>query len=416
MCDETIKISIVVPIYNVEDYVKTCIESIIGQSYNNLEIILVDDGSTDCCPEICDDYAKKDERIHLIHKTNGGLISARKAGVAAATGDYVLYVDGDDWIEQDRVEVLVRDGITPTHADMIHLSGYSSDFGKKSMRYVFDVPIKLFENDEIENEVFPLLSKEGGTAFNMAVKGVLWTWAIRRELLLRNQMLVDDRVTVGEDLLCVCFCLMEAKSVMTIQQGGYHYIQRVSSMVYKAVSAPEKGLSQMKIWYQGMKNQLEQKHASEKIRKVCSHLAIHAIMNSNYDLLLQKFPDYLFPFSKVNSGARIVVYGAGRIGYSLVQSLDKSKACSVVLWVDKNQNRPTVPGYAISSRDAIFSADYDYIVVAIMNANIAKEIKRSLISDGIPEEKIATMDAGVISEEAIPDEIRDFQHEFDAGV
>ena len=134
MRDETVKISIVVPIYNVEDYVKSCIESIIGQTYRNLEIILVDDGSTDCCPEICDDYAKKDSRVHVIHKRNGGLVSARKAGLAAATGDYVLAVDVDDWIEKDRVEVLVRDGILLTHADMIYLSGYTLDFEEEKKK------------------------------------------------------------------------------------------------------------------------------------------------------------------------------------------------------------------------------------------------------------------------------------------
>lgn len=405
MSNETIRMSIIVPIYNVEDYVRPCIESIIGQLYKNLEIILVDDGSTDRCPEICDDYAKKDERIHVIHKRNGGLVSARKAGVAVATGDYVLYVDGDDWIEKDRVEVLVKEGIVPTHADMIYLSGYTSDFGEESIRKSFDVPIKLFEGGEIENEVFPLISRED-EAFNIAIKCSLCMWSIRRELLLKNQMLVDDRVTFGEDFPCVCFCLLDAKSVMTLQQGGYHYIQRASSIVYETVAASDKNLLQMKIWYQLVKNHLEQKRVSEKICKICSHFEISCIMHSNYDLLLQKFPDYLFPFPNVKSGARIVIYGAGRIGYSLVQNLDKTKKCSVVLWVDQNQNRPTVPGYTISPRDEIFSVDYDFIVVAILDANVAKKVKRSLILDGIPEEKIAIMDASVISEDAIPDEIR----------
>lgn len=408
MSAETIKISILVTIYNVEDYVKPCIESIIGQSYRNLEIILIDDGSTDRCPEICDDYAKKDKRILVIHKRNGGVTSARKAGIAAATGDYVLSVDGDDWIEKDRVEVLVREGIMPAHADMIYLAGYTSDFEDKSMSYDFDVPIRLFENDEIENEVFPLISKESGEAFSMVIRWTLWSWAIRRELLLKNRMLVDDRITMGEDMLFVVFCLLEAKSVMTIQHNGYHYVQRTSSIMYKAVAGSDNKLLSLKIWYQVMKKQLDQKHASEKIRKICSHLEIFSIMNYNYALLLKKFPDYLFPFPRVSSGARIVVYGAGRIGYSLVQNLDKTKKCSVVLWVDQNQDRPAVPGYIIDSRNAISFVDYDFIVVAILNADVAKEVKRSLVLDGIPEEKIAIMDAGVISEDAIPDEIIDF--------
>lgn len=405
MSNEPIKISIIVPVYNVEDCLNPCIESIIGQSYRNLEIILVDDGSTDRCPEICDDYAKKDERIRVIHKRNGGVTSARKAGTIAATGDYVLGVDGDDWIEADRIEILVREGIVPTCADMICLSGYTRDLGDKREHFGFDAPNKLFENDEIENAVFPLLSRED-EVFHKTINWSLWSWAIRRELLLKNLMLVDDRITFGEDLLCVCFCLLDAKSVMMLPRGGYHYVQRTSSITDQMIIRSDNNLLQIKILYQALKNQLKKRRASKKIRKICCHIIIFFIMCYDYDLLLQKIPDYLFPFPNVSGGARIVVYGAGKIGYRLIQYLDKTKKCSVVLWVDQNQNRPTVPGYTIRPREAIYSADYDFIVVAIMDAATAKEVKRSLISDGIPEEKIAAMDAGVIWENAIPDAIQ----------
>ena len=400
MSDEAIKISIIVPIYNVEKYINQCIESIIAQSYRNLEIILVDDGSTDNCPEICDDYAQKDKRVHVIHKRNGGVTSARKAGAAAATGDYVLSVDGDDWIEKDRVEVLVREGIMPDYPDMVHLLGHTNDYeedGKESIHISFNVPTKLFENDEIENEIIPLMSRND-------IRGPLWMWAIRRELIQRNQPLIDDRVAFGEDFLCVTFCLMEAKSVMTIQQGGYHYIRRTSSITSQVFSPDNKSFLPIIIWYQELRKQLEQKRASEKIYEMCDDITIlHILMYyaRNYDLLLQNFPDCLLPFPKISSGARIVVYGAGKIGHSLVQDLDKTKKCSVVLWVDQNQNRPTVPGYFISPRQAIFSTDYDFIVVAIMNADAAREVKRTLILDGVPEEKIATMDASTISENTI---------------
>ena len=388
MIDETIKISFIVPIYNVEDYLKPCIESIIGQTYKNLEIILVDDGSTDRCPEICDAYAEKDKRVCVIHKRNGGVVSARKAGAAVATGDYVLGLDGDDWIDKDRIEVLVKEGIIPDYADMIHLSGYILDFGKESIHRSFDIPIKLFEKDEIENEIFPLMM------LSQKISPSLGKWAIRRELFLKNLMLIDDSVSFGEDWLCICFCLLEAKSVRTIQQGGYHYVQRASSITHQISTPSDKSLLPVKIWYEVLKNQMEQRHVSEKVRKICSHIVLFHIFwyyRNDYGLILQKFPDYLFPFPNVNNGSRIVVYGAGEVGYSLVESLSKTKRCSVVLWVDQNQSRPTVQGYTISSRDAIYSADYDFIVVTIMNAVVAEEVKCSLIQDGIPGEKVVTM-------------------------
>ena len=101
------KISIIIPVYNVEEYISPCIDSVLNQTYRNLEIILVDDGSTDSCPAICDEYAKRDDRIKVIHKSNGGLADARNAGLQIATGDYIGYVDSDDYIHQEMYERLL---------------------------------------------------------------------------------------------------------------------------------------------------------------------------------------------------------------------------------------------------------------------------------------------------------------------
>ena len=102
------QVSIIVPIYNIRQYLDKCLSSIITQSYQNLEIILVDDGSTDESGTICDKYAACDKRIKVIHKRNGGLVSARKEGIKAAAGIYIGFVDGDDYIEPEMYEMLVR--------------------------------------------------------------------------------------------------------------------------------------------------------------------------------------------------------------------------------------------------------------------------------------------------------------------
>ena len=102
-------ISIIVPVYNVEAYIHQCIKSIIEQSYKNLEIILVDDGSKDKSGKICDDYARKDKRIKVIHKKNGGLSDSRNAGITVATGKYIAFVDSDDWIEKNMYEKMYNE-------------------------------------------------------------------------------------------------------------------------------------------------------------------------------------------------------------------------------------------------------------------------------------------------------------------
>ena len=93
--------SVIVPVYKVEEYLPACIESVLNQTFTDFELILVDDGSPDTCPQICEEYAKKDKRIKVLHKQNGGLASARRAGIKVATGDYVFNLDSDDLIEED---------------------------------------------------------------------------------------------------------------------------------------------------------------------------------------------------------------------------------------------------------------------------------------------------------------------------
>ena len=96
---DTAQISVIVPIYRIEAYLPQCVESLLNQSFENFELILVDDGSPDGCPEICDAYAEKDPRVRVIHKENGGLVSARKEGLRNDRGKYIAFVDGDDWVD-----------------------------------------------------------------------------------------------------------------------------------------------------------------------------------------------------------------------------------------------------------------------------------------------------------------------------
>ena len=126
------KISVIVPVYQVEETLDKCVESIIGQTYKNLEIILVDDGSPDNCPAICDSWAEKDSRIRVIHKENGGLCSARNAGMDIAAGDYLGFVDSDDCIEPDMYQLLVENAAS-TQADISRCMRSNLKFKVKSL-------------------------------------------------------------------------------------------------------------------------------------------------------------------------------------------------------------------------------------------------------------------------------------------
>lgn len=298
-----IKISIIVPIYNVENYLRRCIESIVTQSYRNIEIILVNDGSTDKCAGICDEFLKKDDRIIVVHKKNGGLVSARKVGTAVATGNYILNVDGDDWIEKERVKELVEEGILTSFPDMVYMSGYSKDYEENSINVDYEIPIKVFYGDEIQTQVFPLLM-DIGLAFRRKVEVSLWSWGIKRELIQRNQNFVNNEIRMGEDSACIWFCLLEAKSVAFIRQKGYHYIHRKTSITYLAAISSDDNFLRIKMWYRELSNFLDEHHVSANIMQIFYYLAIWMIMNANYELLLRKNDDYLYPFPKVKAGAQ----------------------------------------------------------------------------------------------------------------
>ena len=130
------KVSIIIPVYNVEKYLNRCIKSILKQTFRDFELILVDDGSPDKCPQLCDDWCKKDKRIWVIHKENGGQSSARNVGLEAARGEYIGFVDSDDWIEKDMLQLLY-DSILKCRAD-ISMCDYVIDKGmKKKMKKKF---------------------------------------------------------------------------------------------------------------------------------------------------------------------------------------------------------------------------------------------------------------------------------------
>lgn len=143
------KVSIIVPIYKVEDYLDTCVQSIRRQNYENLEIILVDDGSPDNCPQMCDEYARQDGRIRVIHKKNGGLGDARNAGAREATGKYIMYVDSDDRIREDLVSITVK-AAEETQADIV-IFDYAGEMPDRTVTdlFSFDLPTdEVFCADE----------------------------------------------------------------------------------------------------------------------------------------------------------------------------------------------------------------------------------------------------------------------------
>ena len=220
-------ISIIVPVYNVEKYLKKCVDSILNQTYRNVEIILVDDGSPDNCPAICDSYAKKDKRIRVIHKKNGGLVNARKSGLEIAQGEYIGFVDGDDWIEPEMYE-LFADMIKKYSPDMV-LSDfyYDNNTELSNSEQLFDK--EYYDKTALEKLIYPKMLF-GGTYYKFGINPCCWSKIYKKELIIKNLPLVDGRIKMGEDAAFTYPCLLDAKSVATIKKPCYHYIFNPESM------------------------------------------------------------------------------------------------------------------------------------------------------------------------------------------
>ena len=247
-------ISIIVPIFNTAKYLSKCIESICVQIYSELEIILVDDGSTDGCYEICENYKKKDSRIVVIHKENGGLVNARKTGIDHAHGDYIAYVDGDDWIEPDMYERMYKK-ITEQVVDVV-MCGRYEDTGETTKAVFHGLPEGRYDKQALLEKVYPRLIVND-SFFEWGVFPGVWDKLFKRELVERFQMSVDDRIAMGEDAACVYPCLLNAGSIYIMNECFYHYRQTTSSMV-KQIKSYAVERRQFQVLYQTVNNSLKQ--------------------------------------------------------------------------------------------------------------------------------------------------------------
>ena len=214
--------SIIIPIYNVEKYLRDCLESIITQSFDDYEVIMADDGSPDGCRDIIDGYALRDTRFKPLHKANGGLVSARKAGILKAAGDYIINVDGDDRLAPG---VLKRAAeiITAHTPDIISFFVENSD--KKD-----GIPPGLYEGAAMAEKIRPCaLLSENGEHLPYYICGKV----LKRSVFMANQLAVDDRIAFAEDVSAVIPTIFRANSFFAAGETGYIITVRSESMSRK---------------------------------------------------------------------------------------------------------------------------------------------------------------------------------------
>jgi hypothetical protein len=218
--------SVIVPIYKVEAYLPRCIESVLNQSFPDFELILVDDGSPDNCPAICDAYAAKDPRVRVIHKQNGGLVSARQAGIREALGTYVFNVDGDDALAPDALETAAAI-LREYDADMVSFAYRPVIDGVEGDPVLDLLDEGFYDKAALRERLYPkLLSDVTMHHIFFFLSGK----AIKRTLLLPHQLNVNPAISLGEDLCCVVPCYLSAETVYMSHTSAYLYTIRGDSI------------------------------------------------------------------------------------------------------------------------------------------------------------------------------------------
>lgn len=223
-------LSVVVPVYNGEEYLQQCIESIQTQSFRELEIILVDDGSVDASPVLCDMLADKDKRIQVIHKKNAGAAAARKSGLEQITGDYVAFVDADDWLERDFLEKMMTEAIQ-NHADAV-VGGFKtfSNDTYKSIRQTME--IGEYNRQRCEQKLYAQMLS-AAPFYTFGIMPSMCGKLFRTEIAKKNLQALDTGIIFGEDGCFTYSVLLDCESIVITEANGYIYRQNSASATHR---------------------------------------------------------------------------------------------------------------------------------------------------------------------------------------
>ncbi|RHB38839.1 glycosyltransferase [Enterocloster aldenensis] len=377
------KLGVVVPVHNAESYLEQCIISILSQTYCNLEIVLVDDGSTDNSGGICDEYAQRDNRIHVVHQKNQGMTCARYNGLREIKAEYATFVDADDWIKNNTYEkmaIYMEQGIDVISFNIIRYYGESYEFVSKTY-----YPAGKYDEQAISEKIFPSLIWNIDER-HFGLDPSLCNKIIKRDLLIEQLEQVSKLpISYGEDSAVIFPLVTKVKSLMLTDMALYYHRQRKRNEMAEYL-ADKNFYRKLLLFYDYMIGKFEGQQA---FIKQLDFLFAHSA-----ELHLKKYKrksqigDYLFPYNKITVNQKIILYGAGNVGQSYYEQLRRLNYGKVVAWVDKNSEWYSDLG--VSSIDKIKEViEYDYIVIAVNKPEVAKVIRHNLISlMNVREEKI----------------------------
>ncbi|MBP3602575.1 MAG: glycosyltransferase family 2 protein [Lachnospiraceae bacterium] len=370
-------VSIIVPVYNVSQYLEKCILSIINQSIKNIEVILVDDGSTDNSGIICDKFLQIDSRIKVIHKQNGGLVTARKAGLRIASGKYIGFVDGDDYIALDMFEKLC-DNLEETEADFVY-SGIIIN-GNACDCLANDV-IRIDDIDKNVNEYFLNIDS------SKRMGATLCTKLFCSNIIKDAYEIVPDGQAVGEDSIATLECMFRCRKISLLNQAYYYYSIREDSITH--MQNINKIVQETSL-YTCMRSILEHYSCSSNTFYLLERWYLFRLWGKMNERINQDIPmvKYIYPKPNMLCGKKVVIYGAGTVGQGYYAQISCFSNCKVVAWIDKNYDKYNFASRKVENVQRLSSLKFDLLVIAVKNKDAANKIQQNLVNAGISEDKI----------------------------
>lgn len=358
-------ITVIVPVYNIENYISKCLDSIITQSYKNIEVILVDDGSTDMSSSICDKYCNLDGRITVFHKNNGGLVSARKYGMEHASGEYLLNVDGDDYIKPDMIGKMYK-RLIENNADVVQC-GFECDDGKL---YRYD-DCKM----ELNNTERAILVEEW-LAEKPRFDSQIFTKLGKADIMIKAYLKVPNKCSYGEDCVFYSELLKSIHSISIMKDVFYCYRIRKGSVSHPNNYFIDKLIETdyfFPILYENLKSYcgndsiglLEKWISKEKMRLL-----------KNY---MKKKWNYTLPIYKIDCieqlrGHKVAVYGAGTYGVDIIIQLSVYADIQITYWVDLNAHDYNYSFRKVHYPEALNDGNWDYLIIALHDKAVSEDI------------------------------------------
>ena len=376
-------VSVIVPVYNAEKYLDKCVQSIQRQKYSNIEIILIDDGSTDASNAICRKYAQRDNRILLFSQANRGNTAARRYGITKASGEYIAFVDADDYVENDYIYDMANfmDLYNP---DMV-IANVKKMYSYGNIDVVNKFDQGVFDNCDyiIDNMFYYCDTNEFGVLPYLVAK------MYKKEFIERAFLSIGDEIQYAEDRALMLWSCINASKVAFIKSNQYRYVIHEKSL---CTGTDEQFLIKLTYFYLYVKRLFEKQTNRERLLKQLDKYIVEGTiyaLNEKIGLyqknLIRKYylPDY-----KALHGKKVVLYGAGSVGKDIYKQLSEVSDIKIVAWCDENYKKINMDYPQVESIENIKKIEYDCILIGVLRQNTLENIIKRLEMYGIDSNKV----------------------------